>query len=159
MRKIFTGVLVGTALLVAPMAVISTTLIATATNAMAADTAPGIPAASLHLRKAGGNVQEFKNDAKGNFMLGMLPPGDYAADIEGLSWSWGVSQARSDQAMHVVLTDILVSSIQASGGSGQKPVASSQQSVRLGQTMTVKFTVPADSASRHSYVGTVTLLK
>jgi len=126
-----------------------------------------------------GSVIQTKTDAKGNFTIGTLTPGDYSVNC--LSWSWGTTNSgkvdpNPKGAFHVVLVEILVSSVQT-------PVVSSRQTVGPGQSFSVRFTVPDTApgirvvagdvngdgrtalpggtapAKPHQYIGTVTLLK
>ena len=126
-----------------------------------------------------GSVIQTKTDAKGNFTIGTLTPGDYSVDC--LSWSWGTTNSgkvdpNPKGAFHVVLVDIYVTSVHT-------PVVSSRQTVGPGQSFSVRFTVPDTApgirvaagdvdgdgrpdlargtapAKPHQYIGTVTLLK
>ena len=152
-------------------------LVVTTTSALAIDNP--IPGVDIIVKKhPGGTVVQTRTDERGNFTIGALTPGEYSIDV--LSWSWGATNGKVDPspkgALHVVLVEILVSSVQT-------PVVSSQQTVALGRSFSVRLTVPGAApgsrvvagdvngdgrtalpvrmapAKTHQYIGTVTLLK
>jgi len=149
--------------------VVTVGLAVTTTTAFAIDNP--IPGVDIIVKKhPGGIVVQTKTDARGNFTIGTLAPGEYEIDV--LSWSWGTTSGKLDpnpkSALHVVLVEVLVSSIQS-------PVVSNQQTVGPGQSISVRFTVPGAipgvnvaagdvngdgrAAKTHQYIGIVTLVK
>ena len=153
-------------------------LIATTSARAAPEPIPGVDIVVRRIPPRGSVIQT-KTDAEGKFTIGALAPGNYSVDF--LSWSWGTTNSgKADPdpkgTFHVVLVEILVSSVQT-------PVVSSRQTVGPGQSFSVRFTVPDTApgirvvagdvngdgrtalpggtapAKPHQYIGTVTLLK
>jgi hypothetical protein len=154
----FIASLIGSALMLAPIAVVGTAaLVATTTSAFAIG--EPIPGIDIVVKKNPGPiVVRTQTDARGNFKLGNLAPGRY--EIELQSFSWGTTNAKRDPNTNEqpriigILVGLLLPAV-------QKTVVSSQQTVSPGKSVSIPFTIPETEgpAKNHGYIGTVTLVK
>lgn len=161
MKTKFLASLIGSALLFAPIAAVGTmALVAMTTSAFAINNP--IPGVDIIVKKhPGGIVARTRTDARGNFKLGDLAPGQYSIELQ--SFSWGASNAKLDpnsngepRVLKIVLQDALVSSMAMA-----KPLVSSQQTVSPGKSVSIPFTIPdtQGTVKNRGYIGIVTLLR
>ena len=153
--KLLIGVLIGSALLLAQIAVVGT----------AALTNEPIPGVDIIVKKnPGGIMVRTQSDASGRFQLGTLSEGRYSVDFDSASLGKAISKIdpESKGPDHTILVVIQLDSPADQPG---KPVVSSRQTVRrgpAGQDVSVTFTIPDDPAAgkqKHSYKGQVTLVR
>ena len=154
--KFLIGILIGSALLLAQIAVVGT----------AALIDEPIPGVDIIVKKNPGSgiMVRTQSDTSGRFQLGTLSEGRYSVDFDSASLGKAISKIdpESKGPDHTILVVIQLDSPADQPG---KPVVSSRQTVRrgpAGQDVSVTFTIPDDPAAgkqKHSYKGQVTLVR